>query len=472
MNGTTKRSIVTVGRTLAGAAALTLAAGVFAGAAAETALAPRDAAPSAMQQEQSEGYSQYQEARRALNRAEYARAAELLEQYRQRQSDGDYVPESLYWQAFALSRMENTAGLRTGLDLLRRQLQRYEESSVTRESRALMARIHGELARRGDEESARWVYENSAEAARDRDREQAERDRDRDQERTGPDETKIMALQALMNMDSEKAVPILRRVVEDRGNDPELRLHALFILSQHQDGGVADLMLEAARNDPDPGVRQQALDWLGRSGSEEALPVLESILQSPDETRMHEQALFAISQLDDPRARVVLRDFVRSTSANVELRRHAIILLAETGGQDSQFLRELWDTNPDPVLREAILFSMSQMDDGANADWLMEIALDETEDVEVRKQALFIASQRDDVPVGDLVDIYDRAPDREVREQALFVLSQSGAPAAFDKMVEIVREEDDPELRQLAIFWLGQSGDPRAEDVLIEILED
>ena len=121
MNVTTKRSM-TIGRTLAGAAALTLVSGLFAGATAETALAPRDAAPSAMQQEQSEGYSQYQEARRALNRAEYARAAELLEQYRQRQSDGDYVPESLYWQAFALSRMENTTGLRTALDLLRTQL--------------------------------------------------------------------------------------------------------------------------------------------------------------------------------------------------------------------------------------------------------------------------------------------------------------------------------------------------------------
>lgn len=475
MRVTKRTSILRTAGALAGVALLTLAGGAFAEADA-TAASLEARAGAAMQQEASDGYEQYQEARRALNRAEYGRAAELLEQYRRSQSDGRYVPESLYWQAFALSRMENTSGMRTALDLLRRQLEEHRAAAVSEESRALMARIHGELARRGDEESARWVYENSAETvqgqARERSERERDRDTDRDQERTGPDETKLAALQALMNMDSEKAVPILRRVVQDRDNDPELRRHALFILSQQEGGEVADLMLDAARNDPDPEVREQALFWLAQSGSERALPILESILQNPDDERLHEQALFAVTQLDDPRARGILRDFARSTSADPEMRKNAIFWLGQSGGESADFLRELWDTTSDTGVREAILFSMSQVDDGASAEWLMEIALDESENVEVRKQALFMASQRDDVAVGDLVSIYDRAPDREVKQQALFVLSQSDEPAAFDKMVEIVRNEDDPELRQNAIFWLGQSGDPRAEDVLIEILDD
>lgn len=450
-----------------------------AGALAGTGVAEASPAPtvaSAQQQEQADAYDEYQAARRALNQAEYARAVELLEQYRQSQSDGRYVPESLYWQAFALSRMENAAGLRSALDLLRKQLAEYEAAAVTRESRALMARIHGELARRGDEESARWVYENSAEAVRDREREGGDRDEDRDRDRVQgrdrPDETKLAALQALMNMDSEKAVPILRRVVQDRTNDSELRLQALFILSQQEGEDVADLMLDVARGDSDPEVRQQALFWLSQAGSDRALPILESILQNPDDASLHEQALFAVSQLDDPRARAILRDFARSDSANVEMRRNAIFWLGQSGEGNADFLRELWDSSSDSSVREAILFSMSQIEDGASAAWLMEIALDESENVEIRKQALFMASQRDDVAASDLAAVYDRAPDHEVKQQALFVLSQSDEPVAFDKMVEVVRSEEDPELRQHAIFWLGQSGDPRAEDVLIEILED
>lgn len=428
------------------------------------------AAP-ALQQEDAAAH--YERARQALNRAEYARAVELLRQYRQSSSDGRYLPESLYWEGFALSRMEGMSNLRAARDALRTQLERYENAAVSEDARALLARVHGELARHGDSESARWVYENTAEAARDVGREGADRDRDRDQDRdVRTDEAKLAALQALMNMDSERALPILRRVVQDHGNDPELRAQAMFILSQQEGEGVADLMLEAARSDPDPEVRNQAVFWLSQAGGDRALPILASILDNPDDEQLHEQALFAVSQLDDPRGREILRDFARSSSSDPELRKNAIFWLGQSeSGESAAFLRELWDASSEPGVREAILFSMSQMDEAGNAGWLMDIALDESENVEVRKQALFMAGQRDDVDATDLIGVYDRAPDRELKQQALFVLSQSDDPAALDKMLDVARNEDDPELRRNAIFWIGQSDDPRAEDVLLEILE-
>lgn len=420
-------------------------------------------------QQQEDAAAHYERARQALNRAEYARAVELLRLYRQSSTDGRYVPESFYWEGFALSRMEGMSNLRTARDVLRTQLERYENAAVSEDARALLARVHGELANRGDSESARWVYENTVESARGEAVARGDRDRDRD---ARSDEAKVAALQALMNMDSERALPILRRVVQDHENAPELRAQAMFILSQQEGDGVADLMLEAARNDPDAEVRNQAVFWLSQTSGERALPILESILDNPDDEQLHEQALFAVSQIDDPRGRAILRDFARSSSASPELRRNAIFWLGQDrSGESAAFLRELWDSSSDPEVREAILFSMSQMDEASNAGWLMDIALDESENVEVRKQALFMAGQRDDVDASDLIGVYDRAPDRELKQQALFVLSQSDDPAAFDKMLEVARDEDDPELRTNAIFWIGQSDDPRAEDVLLEILE-
>lgn len=421
------------------------------------------AAPASAQQQETAA-AHYERARQALNRAEYARAVELLRQYRQSSSNGRYIPESLYWEGFALSRMEGMSNLRTARDVLRTQLERYENAAVSQDARALLARVHGELARHGDSESARWVYENTAEADRDEDR-----DQDRD---VRTDEAKLAALQALMNMDSERALPILRRVVQDHENAPELRAQAMFILSQQEGDGVADLMLEAARNDPDAEVRNQAVFWLAQSGADRALPILESILDNPDDEELHEQALFAVSQLDAPRGREILRDYARSSSARPELRKNAIFWLGqEESGESAGFFRELWDSASEPEVREAILFSMSQMDEPANAGWLMDIALDESEHIEVRKHALFMAGQRDDVDADDLIGVYDRAPDRGLKEQALFVLSQSDDPAALDKMLDVARNEDDAELRRNAIFWIGQSDDPRAEEVLLEILE-
>lgn len=438
-------------------------------AAALAVASPPDLLAAAPAQQQEAAAAHYERARQALNRAEYARAVELLRQYRASSSDGRYLPESLYWEGFALSRMEGMSDLREARDVLRTQLERYENAAVSEDARALLARVHGELARRGDSESARWVYENTAEAGQDESREDEARDRERD---VRTDEAKVAALQALMNMDSGRALPILRRVVQDRENAPELRAQAMFILSQQEGDGVADLMLEAARNDPDPEVRNQAVFWLSQTSGDRALPILESILDNPDDEQLHEQALFAVSQLDGPRGREILRDYARSSGARPELRQNAIFWLGQDeSGESSAFLRGLWDSAPEPEVREAILFSMSQMDEAGNAGWLMDIALDESENVEVRKQALFMAGQRDDVDATDLIGVYDRAPDRELKQQALFVLSQSDAPAAFDKLLDVARNEDDAELRTNAIFWIGQSDDPRAEDVLLEILE-
>ncbi|MFW6089142.1 MAG: hypothetical protein ACODAB_05280, partial [Gemmatimonadota bacterium] len=70
---------------------------------------PPDLPASAPAQQQEEAAADYERARQALNRAEYARAVELLRAYRQSSSEGRYLPESLYWEGFALSRMEGTS---------------------------------------------------------------------------------------------------------------------------------------------------------------------------------------------------------------------------------------------------------------------------------------------------------------------------------------------------------------------------
>ena len=434
---------------------------------APTAAAVAAAAPVAAVQQEA---TSYERGRQALNRAQYARAVELFRAYRDADAAGRYAPESMYWEAFALSRMESSANLRAAVDVLRQYGERYPGATTAEDAQALLARVHGELAARGDSESARWVYENTPEASRDAGREAGGRSQDADARSI---EEKMAALSALMNMDSERAKPILLRLIRDPESHPELRTQALFMLSQYEGGDVADVMLEVARGDTDPEVRQQAVFWLSQTGSDEALPILEEILRSPSDEALHEQALFAVSQIDDDRARGIIREFARSASADPEMRQNAIFWIGQDDSPESvEFLRDMWEESTDPSVRESILFSMSQIEGAANADWLMDIALDTSEDVDVRKQALFMASQRDDVRAEDIIVLYDRAPDRDIKMQSLFVLSQSDDPAAFDKIVEVARTETDAELRQNAIFWLGQSDDPRVEDVLLEILEN
>jgi hypothetical protein len=126
-------------------------------------------------------------------------------------------------------------------------------------------------------------------------------------------------------------------------------------------------------------------------------------------------------------------------------------------------------TNPTEIAQ--IVFSLSQQRSAENARWLLERARDASEDLELRKQALFWAGQGG-APIADLVGIYDQMPDRAMREQLIFVYSQRKDPAAVDKMFDIARRDPDRELRTRAIFWLGQSKDPRVMQFLSDLINE
>ena len=117
-----------------------------------------------------------------------------------------------------------------------------------------------------------------------------------------------------------------------------------------------------------------------------------------------------------------------------------------------------------------MLFSVSQAGGQENARWLLGIAKDGTQPIELRKKALFWAGQSD-ASIADLTAMYAATPGREMREQLVFVYSQRDEPAAVDKLIAIARSDPDTELRKKALFWLGQSDDPRAAKALQDVIE-
>ena len=445
-------------QTLLGALALVVGLGL----AQPTPVAGESAEQTKVEQQnvEQEKVAQYQLARRLLNSAQYSQAVDNFRLYRKADAGARYAAESLYWEAYALSRMESTRYWKEALAALDMQIKLYPGASTAADTKALLAKVHGELANRGDSRSAEWVYREAEYAA------QASRQDD-------PDETKLMALNALMQMDSDKAIPILRKLVENKDNDSELRSHALFVLMQQEGDGVTDFMLDVARNDPDLDVRVQAVFWLSQNDSPETVAVLRSILSSSADSELHGHAVHALSQMSDPAAMTILREYAGSESADPGLRAQAVFGLSQHASNESaRFLRDLFARSEDSQTRESILFALSQMPNQGNAEWLMNIALDTSEGTGMRAHALFMASQAGTVSVADLVGVYDRAEDSELKGQALFILSQQKNPAAFDKLFDVARNESDRELRKNAIFWLGQSGDPRAEQVLLDILEE
>ncbi|HEV8598221.1 MAG TPA: HEAT repeat domain-containing protein [Gemmatimonadales bacterium] len=421
----------------------------------------------------------YRDARAALNRERFSTAADLFAQIYTKYPRSSYAGDAYYWQAYALSRRSGDEALRKALDVLRLQEQKAPNASTRRDAETLATRIQGQLAQGGNEEAAAVIAATASAAATVsasaspsastivRTRQSRNRDRCGDE-----DDVQTAALNALQNMDEDRALPILKKVLARRDAESVcLRRKAMFIVSQHEGAETERILLEAARSDPDGEVREQAVFWLSQVDSPSAVSALDSILRSATDPVLQEKAIFALSQQDSPKARQALRDFALRSGASEDLREKAIFWIGQGDDPDRlDFLKTLYGQLKSEALREKILFSISQIDDRASSQWLLSIAGDVNAEIELRKKALFWVGQSD-YPLSELATLYERMPSREMKEQLIFVYSQRSEKAAVDRLMQIAKTETDRELRKKAIFWLGQMNDPRVPEFLASLLE-
>jgi HEAT repeat protein len=439
-----------------------------------------DETPPAPWAQQDPADNLYTRARTALNRGRYVEAAGLFAEVYTKHPRSTYAADSYYWQAYALRRHGGDNSLRKALQVLELQKERAPNARTRGDADQLRTRICGDLAGGGDSECAEIISRIANEAVNpptpptqpvpptppDR---PAQRARERcDNE----DDMQGAALNALLSMDAERAVPILKKVLARR--DPGsvcLRRKAVFMISQHETDDTEETLLNAARTDPDQEVREQAVWWLSQVDSPRATTALDSILRSSSDPALQDKAIFALSQQESPQARKALRDFALRPNVSEELREKAIFWIGQSDDGDAlEFLKTLYTQLRSESSRDKILFSISQIEGQESQRWLLGVASNVNEDIELRKKALFWVGQSD-IPVSELFNLYERMPNREMKEQLIFVYSQRDEKAAVDKLFSIARTETNPELRKKAVFWLTQTDDPRVADFLASLLE-
>jgi HEAT repeat protein len=419
-------------------------------------LAPgADVAPAPWIQEDP-GAKAYQAAREALNARRFAEAARGFAELRRAYPQSGYVADSYYYQAFALSREGARSQLQQAGELLAAQRERFPRASTLRDADELRVRIEAQLARRGDAAAAEAIARQAATPC-------------------GPEQdVRAAALSALLTMNAEAAIPILKEVLKSRDEcSAELRRQAVFLISQKMTDESVEILLDLAhRNpDPDPEVREQAVFWLSQVKSPEALAALEAILREAEDPDIQERAVFALSQHGGERASRVLLELAQRPEASAEIREQAIFWIGQNPGSGGvKALLELYPKLNDPDLKERALFALAQTNTPEARRWLVERAKDRSESTDVRKNALFWAGQSGGLALADLQELYGSLPDLEMKEQVIFVASQRKEPGAVDFLMGVARDEKDPELRERAIFWLGQTKDPRVPEFLLGLI--
>ncbi|MCK4337452.1 MAG: HEAT repeat domain-containing protein, partial [Candidatus Aminicenantes bacterium] len=194
----------------------------------------------------------YQKARQAIYSKDWnyaiARLKYIIEQFK----DSDYLDDSLYWLGYSMNRFSRDMGSmekrigeqQEALEKLNALLKKHAKSKWADDAKLLRLEIAENLVKSGLEKYRAYI--NGILNIKEEDPEL---------------ELKLVALNSLLHMDKDKALPLLKKIVTENKN-PKLRKQAIFILCQSQNDEVIPLLVKLAKDDKDSDIREQAIFWL------------------------------------------------------------------------------------------------------------------------------------------------------------------------------------------------------------------
>ncbi|HEX7018702.1 MAG TPA: HEAT repeat domain-containing protein [Gemmatimonadaceae bacterium] len=413
--------------------------------------------------------SLYKVARQLITSREYRRAADVLQQLVTRYPQSKSAGDALYWRAWSLYQLGRDGRNLSDLDAARASLDRYnanygKSGRAASDATELYANIRAAQASLGDADAARQLA-----AAADTLRQQPKCSGS-----AADEEMRMAALDGLLTMPAEDAVPILRQVLKQRDDcRAELRKKAVFLLSQKHPADITATLLDVARNDPSNDVRGDAIFWLSQAQSGAAVAALDSIVFQSRDDELRKKALFALSQQSrSETARAAMRRAAESETLPEDVRGQAIFWLGQSNTVDLDYFKTLFRKTKSDDAQKKILFAVSQHSSPEATAWLLDVARDKTFDADLRKNAIFQLGQRRSTTMDMLQSLYTGAKgDDDVQKQVIFVYSQRSEPAAMDKLMDIAKHDPSVEMRKQALFWLGQKNDPRARQFLLDIIK-
>ena len=271
------------------------------------------------------------------------------------------------------------------------------------------------------------------------------------------DELRLLAIQGLMNSAPERAMPLLKKVLEGSGSRRE-KDRALFVLAQNGSPAARQILGEIARGQNNPELQRKAVQYLGLFGGEESRKTLEEVYAATSDAQL-KRAILRSYMLAGDHERLFA---AAKNEKDEEVRREAIRQLGLVHGQNE--LQQLYQSESSPALRRELLQAFFLAGDATK---LVEVAQNE-KDPELRRAAIRnLGLIHSDDSAKALQTIYGKEADRSLREEVLNAYFLQGNATA---LVAIARGEKDPELKKAAVQKLSLMHSKEATDYLMELL--
>ncbi len=274
----------------------------------------------------------------------------------------------------------------------------------------------------------------------------------------GSDDLKLLALQGLMNSDPQKAVPLVKKVLNGPSS-PAVKSKALFVLAQSGTPQAMEILGKVALGQGNPELQRKAVEYLGIFGEGRAGKTLAEVYTSTSDVSIKRAVLKSYMLAGDKQS---LFNAAKNEK-NDDLKREAIRQLGLVGGESE--LEQLYRAENSTDVRREILQAFFLAGD---AKRLVQAAENE-KDPELRRAAiknLGLVGSSD--ASNALQSIYTKESDRGLKEEVLNAYFLEGNSKA---LVAIAKSEKDPVLQKKAVEKLSLIGDKTATDYMMEILQ-
>lgn len=271
------------------------------------------------------------------------------------------------------------------------------------------------------------------------------------------EETKLLALNSLMNSDPKRALPILQKFLSSN-NSSRLKEQALFVLAQSDSQEARQTLVQVARGQSNPELQRKAIQFLATEESPENVAALGEIYRTSNSRDVRRTVLDAYVACD---CRKELLAAVQG-ERDPELRRDAIHRLGAAGGREE--LRQLYKSSASADDKEAIIQGFIAEDD---VEGLSEVVKTATEPriKSAAIQALGAVGGQQSKAL--LLQMYGNEKDPQIKRaliEGLFIQDD-----AHD-LIQLARKETDPEMRRHLVQQLSVMDDREAKDYMLEIL--
>jgi hypothetical protein len=155
---------------------------------------------------------------------------------------------------------------------------------------------------------------------------------------TGDEEMKLMAIDSLMQSDSERAIPLLDKLLQNQQASLQLRSRALHALGHSSSTKAREIVVRVAKDGSNSDLQSRALHLLGSRGSTQNNQLLNEIYASAASVEIKRQVLHALSRQGDAKQLIALA----RKETNPELKRDALQHLSRMKSEEvTAFLMEL-----------------------------------------------------------------------------------------------------------------------------------